>query len=86
MGAKEDFEEFTSFFSEKLGLEGKNLEKFVNDAMSHKGHTPKMIWDDAVEETDNTSNIFGGSGSKRTRNVDEKTSKKTGTFGGMYDE
>lgn len=46
MGAQEDHQKFSEL-ADELGYDGKQRDTFINDAMEHKGHVSKSVWEDA---------------------------------------
>jgi hypothetical protein len=46
MPAEDDYKKFNEL-ADELGYEGKQRDTFINDAMEHKGHISKSVWEDA---------------------------------------
>lgn len=88
MGAKEDFEEFTNFFTNHFKMEGEALSKMVSQAMEAKGHKRVTSWADA--DPDDTGKGDGNpfkSGGRGKRPVsgaaDDKGKDDNGGFFGL---
>lgn len=75
MGAQEDYERFKAFADELVEDEGKR-EKFVNDAMSRKGHKPVTTWEDAPPENDDGDEELDSFGNRRKQREQRRQEQK----------
>lgn len=82
MSAADDHKAASTFFKDFLGLDGDELDRFVNSAMKKRGHKPTVAWLDA--EPDDSGNdatdIFGAR--KKKEPTDDGKKKNDG--GWMY--
>jgi len=87
MSTAEEFFAKLSEIADDMGLDENDHEHFVNSGMQKKGFKAIMQWTDPDPEPENNEKPdWFSSNQKRTRKIDNKNSRSTGTFGASYND
>jgi len=69
MPAKEDHDFLSKFATEFLGLDGDDLDNFVTEAMTRRGHKPVRSWTDSDGKTQGKTGFPGLGGGGKSGNT-----------------